>query len=204
MITQAVILSIRPEWCQRIITGEKTIEVRKTRPKLLTPFKCYIYETGEYIPAFVQSHYAGRRKPGGIIGEFVCDEIREITTVFRNERGEIITKCDGNIWDHQLLPYCSCLSAKEICHYLGGIAKSGYGWHISKLKLYDKPKKLSRFYKLCHGANDVGRCFECEHACGEEMDCAKDYRVYLKRPPQSWCFVAGSDEKEGMKHEPNE
>lgn len=42
-MSKAVLISIRPEWCEKIISGEKTIEVRKTRPKMDTPFKCYIY-----------------------------------------------------------------------------------------------------------------------------------------------------------------
>lgn len=45
-MSKAVLVSIRPKWCEKIVNGEKTIEVRKTRPKLETPFKCYIYETG--------------------------------------------------------------------------------------------------------------------------------------------------------------
>ena len=55
-------ISIRPEWCEKIINGQKTIEVRKTRPKMNTPFKCYIYECGN----------------GKVIGEFLCDEIINI------------------------------------------------------------------------------------------------------------------------------
>lgn len=43
---KAVLISIRPKWCELIATGQKTVEVRKTRPKLETPFKCYIYKTG--------------------------------------------------------------------------------------------------------------------------------------------------------------
>lgn len=39
---KSVMLSIRPTWCEEIASGEKTIEVRKTKPKLETPFKCYI------------------------------------------------------------------------------------------------------------------------------------------------------------------
>jgi predicted transcriptional regulator len=42
-MSKAVVLSIRPKWCEKIAIGEKTIEVRKTRPKLDTPFKAYIY-----------------------------------------------------------------------------------------------------------------------------------------------------------------
>lgn len=44
-MSRAVLVSIRPKWCEKIINGEKTVEARKTRPKLQTPFKCYIYCT---------------------------------------------------------------------------------------------------------------------------------------------------------------
>lgn len=42
---KAVLLSIRPEWCVKILNGEKTVEIRKNRQKLKPPFKCYIYCT---------------------------------------------------------------------------------------------------------------------------------------------------------------
>lgn len=61
-MSKAVLISIRPEWCEKIINGQKTIEVRKTRPKMDTPFKCYIYKCGN----------------GKVIGEFLCDEIINI------------------------------------------------------------------------------------------------------------------------------
>ena len=58
---KAVLISIRPEWCEKILNGEKTVEIRKNRPSLKMPFKCYIYCT----------------KPvGNVIGEFTCDKIR--------------------------------------------------------------------------------------------------------------------------------
>ena len=44
-MARAVLISIHPEWVNRIISGEKNVEIRKTRPNLGTPFKCYIYET---------------------------------------------------------------------------------------------------------------------------------------------------------------
>ena len=61
-MSKAVLISIRPEWCEKIINGQKTIEVRKTRPKMNPPFKCYIYKCGN----------------GKVNGEFVCDEIISI------------------------------------------------------------------------------------------------------------------------------
>ena len=45
MSTKAVLMSAKPEWCKKILSREKTVEVRKTRPKLETPFKVYIYCT---------------------------------------------------------------------------------------------------------------------------------------------------------------
>ena len=44
-MNKAVLISIQPKWCKLIANGKKTIEIRKSRPKLATPFKCYIYCT---------------------------------------------------------------------------------------------------------------------------------------------------------------
>jgi predicted transcriptional regulator len=68
-MSKAVLISIRPEWCEKIINGQKTVEVRKTRPKMNPPFKCYIYKCGN----------------GKVIGEFLCDEIIEDRTYGHNE-----------------------------------------------------------------------------------------------------------------------
>ena len=68
-MSKAVLISIRPEWCQKIMAGRKTIEVRRTRPKMNPPFKCYIYKCGN----------------GKIIGEFLCDQIIEDRTYGHNE-----------------------------------------------------------------------------------------------------------------------
>ena len=47
---KSVLISIQPKWCELIANGKKTIEVRKTKPKLETPFKCYIYCTRQGRP----------------------------------------------------------------------------------------------------------------------------------------------------------
>ena len=71
-MAKAVLISIRPEWVEKIARGEKTVEVRKTRPKLDTPFKCYIYCT--------QGNDARRLRGswGKVIGEFICDRVETI------------------------------------------------------------------------------------------------------------------------------
>ena len=52
---KSVLISIRPKWCALIASGKKTIEVRKTYPKLPTPFKCYIYCTQDKGLSFWKS-----------------------------------------------------------------------------------------------------------------------------------------------------
>ena len=61
-MSKAILISLHPTWCEKIMSGRKTIEVRKTRPKMNPPFKCYIYKCGN----------------GKVIGEFLCDEIINI------------------------------------------------------------------------------------------------------------------------------
>ncbi len=54
---KAVMLSIRPKWCDRIATGEKTIEIRKSKPKLEPPFKCYIYPQQHRAVVYIKNSF---------------------------------------------------------------------------------------------------------------------------------------------------
>ena len=67
-----------------------------------------------------------------------------------------------------------------------------YGWHISNLKIYDAPKKLGEFWRDCLEYSELStNCWSCENVCGDgdETDCNTNGRLYLRRPPQSWCYV---------------
>lgn len=75
---KAVMISIRPEWVEKIMSGEKTIEVRKTAPKIETPFKCFVYMTqgkSKELGDYSQWIYENRMK---VIGEFTCDSVFNI------------------------------------------------------------------------------------------------------------------------------
>ena len=57
---KAVLLSIKKQWLEKILSGEKTIEVRKTMPwEISYPFVVFCYETkanggaGKVTAAFV-------------------------------------------------------------------------------------------------------------------------------------------------------
>ena len=208
---KSVLISIRPRWCELIASGKKTVEVRKTRPKLETPFKVYIYctlarqpirEDGQILMyeddlALTNRWGQGKRVAnpcgsmmdgelflnGKVIGEFVCDEIYPIKV---HPNGAIQN------WNWYELSK-SCLSLDDVAHYVG-INKTGYGWHISDLVIYDKPKELSEFFAYC---GDNPKCDGCEAhyysntECGKEDYCCSviDGCKPIKRPPQSWCYV---------------
>lgn len=168
-MARAVMLSIRPKWCEMIASGKKTIEVRKTRPKLETPFRCYIYETRgfERVGNDNLNCVIGGNGRGAVIGEFVCDAIFPLS--FYASDASFFDTCPP-------LPVPgTCLTDKEIAEYLGN-GKTGYGWHISDLAIYDEPKKLSDFKR-----HDPTYDF----AFFGEMD-----RTYsVSRPPQSFFYV---------------
>lgn len=131
---KAVMISIRPEFVEKIISGEKTIEVRKIVPKLETPFKCFIYVTQGKLKELL---YENRMK---VIGEFVCDSISEIKP--HNDG------YGANSYTFMSIEYNkggngSCLNFEQLNDYLKG--RKGYALHISDLKIYDKPKEISEF-----------------------------------------------------------
>ena len=168
-MSKAVMLSIRPKWCEKIANGEKTIEVRKTRPKMNTPFKCYIYCTLPKYPHedFIATDYPMPQFYGGgkVVGEFTCDQIYELAPI--NHAPDDVEKQ-------------ACLTREEIVNYLKG---TGYGWHIVDLRIYDMPRDLSEFRRAtdpcdsCH-AEYTWECTGCKKLSGD-----------IKRAPQSWCYV---------------
>lgn len=124
---KSVLISIRPKWCEKIARGEKTIEVRKTRPKLQTPFKCYIYRTKGTVPHIINDKWVQMEVGGTIIAEFTCDRIYELAPL--NHAPDDVEQQ-------------ACLTREEIVRYLKGV---GYGWQISDLKIYETPKQLDEF-----------------------------------------------------------
>lgn len=219
---KSILQPIKPQYCELIVSGKKTIEVRKTRPKLDVPFKVYIYCTkskkhfqhGGIVDSLddlyrmpngeIKYGYSGElmccNEPytsdnflnGKVIGEYVCDEIT----------GGYLIELFGDFIRKQ-----TCLTYEELNKY--GNKKPLYLWHISDLKIYDKPKELSEFeiidkeflkecpYRirvynnpdytngaLLKGSYVCNNSFEpdfCRGQCGATKS--------LTRPPQSWCYV---------------
>ena len=186
-MSKAVLISIRPKWCQKIVSGEKTIEVRKTKPKLETPFKCYIYCTLPKYPHedFIATDYPRPQFYGGgkVIGEFTCDRIYKID----KDSTDFLFKAGGlSVYKQaaeEKCGLCVAMTDDELHGYLGHY--QGYGWHISDLKIYDAPRELGEFRRVC--VNDL-YCESCAMYRENKGTCGNE-SLRLKRPPQSWCYV---------------
>lgn len=198
---KSVLISIKPKWCELIASGKKTVEVRKTKPKLETPFKCYIYETKALYKGSGGCLFNGR---GKVIGEFICDRIdtyemegysktenvyQAIRLIEFEEDDEYASTIASNdmtpneLLESPLLKQ-SCLTFDEIGKYVCGKKDFGfhtfYGIHISDLVIYDKPKELSEFHK-------VGYTETKESVTWLTRDEEKSWQI--SRPPQSWCYI---------------
>lgn len=186
-MSKAVMISIRPKWCEKICRGEKTIEVRKTRPKLETPFRVYIYRTKGTVPHIINDKWVQMEVGGTVIGEFVCDRIDRLVRVGFDGSGEPAKYCVCNsemfVWPMDGICEDACLTKEELEKYLGGY--EGYGWHISDLKIYDTPKDLGEFRRVC--VNDL-YCESCAMYWKNGGNCGNE-SLRLKRAPQSWCYV---------------
>lgn len=178
---KAVLISIRPKWCEKIASGRKTIEVRKSAPKE-TPFKAYIYCTkaksqwrySDYEGAYQNSEGEIVYAQQHVIGEFVCDKVdMSFVGYMKNE------PCYWDILDG------SCLTKDEIMNY--GKWKTLYGLHITDLKIYDKPKELSEFRKSGFMTEEewLFNLYPNTHCHYEAW--AKKFEI--TRPPQSWQYV---------------
>ena len=190
---KSVLISIQPYWVFLIIARlmgwnipqEKTVEVRKDCPKASDWNKVvHIYcsknrKSFNRIPKEYQPLM--EKLLGKVIGEFVCDSISILPAIF------ITKNVYGASENAQRFAGESCLTQQELIAYCG-TNDFLYGWRISDLKIYDKPKELGEFKSYCNPTT----CVVCKHfhngASAETTYCS---RKPLIRPFQSWGYVEG-------------
>lgn len=180
---KSVLMSIRPQWCNKIFDGEKTIEVRKTRPLIDMPFKVFVYQTKirfkvrdwqENFQTIVFTPNGGAEDGNGkVIGSFVCDDI--------------ISDWHGEHSD-EFVKY-ALLSLDEQKKYGGN--KPLYGWHITEPKLFEFCRDIREFAVYGRCAQECSEYDICMKYDDEEtrVECPDFAKVPLKRAPQSWCYV---------------
>lgn len=195
---KSVMISIKPYWVFLIIAKtmgwnidkEKTVEVRKTYPqddewdKVGKIYCTKDKKSFNHIPKKYQPFM--EKFLGKVIGEFVCDRIDTIRKRGIDDNFDYCYLSLDKWGNDDIEPEItavknSCVLRDDLNDY-GKNSRMLYGWHISNLKLYDKPKGLGEFEKPCNR-----NCFTpCPHYRGKEYECEKPI---ITRPPQSWCYV---------------
>lgn len=125
-----VIISIKPKWCDLIVSGIKIDEIRKTKPDLSHgPIRVFIYKTNR----------------GKVIGEFTLRKCRYIPTWIDS---------DGQKHLENTFGLRHCIDDEELFDYLyrepkpGKYFSGGWAWRIEDLIVYDEPKRLDWFRGL--------------------------------------------------------
>lgn len=143
---KSIVISIRPKWVAKILNGEKSIEIRKSKPKEQVEW-VYIYCTK---PDIVSKYRNGLIKYGDSF-ELMKYDYNDYDNFFN---GKVVARFKiGNIDKIQTalayneniddIEINSGLTLADIMRYAEG--KNAYGWNMQKLQIFDKPKKLSEF-----------------------------------------------------------
>lgn len=186
---KSILRSIKPYWLYMILTKHKTIEVAKNFPKsegwngIVEMYCSKDMRSFNRIPEkdrVWMSKYVGK-----VACRFVCDEIKTYPADdfvgAEDLDGTIIAEPKDGVFAYWIPEEKeTCLPYEEIIAY--GNGKTLYGWHISDLKIYDKPKELDEFLRVC--PYDV-HCWRCEFYSTYNGKCNN----FVTLPPQSWCFV---------------
>lgn len=156
---KAILMSIKPMWLEKILNGEKTIEIRKTMPKCELPIDVYLYcsKSKPYLKHDWFSGYFLGLLPnvlkndlnGKVVGKFTLNKVDEIPFDY-DEHIRIYDKC--------------CVDMEDLISY--SKSKTLYALHIDNLEIFDKPKELSEFKHY-----------------------SDDFLVPITRPPQNWQYV---------------
>ena len=191
---KSVLLSIRPKWCEKIcreigkdkngkLIYEKQIEVRKGKPREV-PCRVFIYET-KNSKGLEGWTILGTYRMGKVIGEFVCDKITTYAGEFWDDETEEEVReryepSDFDEFGEYEYPLLSSrhnddeplkgsgLSWEDCREYFGKGDCTFYGWHISDLKIYDKPKELSEFRKM--NGRPIKRAYQSWGYCCDEKE----------------------------------
>lgn len=209
---KAILISIRPEWVEKILNGEKTIEIRRNMPKCDLPIDVYIYCTKgdrkEYITITPNGGiiYANDGEIGSwgdnilngkVVAKFTLNKVERFDVPYPAWFYEVKDKL-------QHITNGSCLNLMSLHHYLKN--NSGYAWHIENLQIFDKPMELIQLKKYCDEPDSLKPCCNdrvCEFIeydwCEQQCYCALGYDgtncAYLKvnKPPRGWQYVYVED-----------
>lgn len=178
----ALLQSIRKEWTDLIVSGKKTVEVRKKGPAIYPlpdMIKVYIYET------------KARGGTGKVIGYYYA-KISKFDFEYSEwahsvaPAGAVLPLSENQLWS--IVTTKGCISEDRFREYLSSEKDDGnyivYLYYINQLTLFDKPKNISEFYGIASFEVDYNN--EC--IIGKKGS-------KLKRAPQDWRYIYLEDDK---------
>lgn len=197
---KAIMISIKPKWCAKIMNGEKIIEVRKNKAlanaiqKLIDEngyADIYVYCTkevqglywaGKWI-AISQKETVPSHRVGKVVFKFRCYKVEEIEQGYT--QGETMFDWYEGLRTKTIdkfnLLKLSCLAEDELKKYLDYWTKKtyyGYAIHISNLEIFDEPKELWDFETTKQHLVGV---------IGQTQPIFQNIR--LTKAPQNFCYV---------------
>lgn len=208
---KAVLRSVKPYWLYLILTRKKTVEIGKSCPQAKDWNKVVELYCSKDMRSFnripEEDKKWMRKYLGKVACRFVCDWISEYESNFSSacdgEIREVFYDPDDNeriapiiaeVGDKCGFMWRACMSWKELRSYMGDAPKTFYAWHISQLKIYNKPKELNEFVRPC---SYKGICYSCERFMPNGSG-DRNFRfcnTKITRPPESWCYVQELEER---------
>ena len=207
---KAILMSIRPQHLVDILNGKKTIELRKRFPKDFRGW-VYMYATKARPRLYrlptdnKKEWYLEDNLPNGwvvyggefnskVVARFWVDNVEEIVLeyILENEQFEVVFENHTTKETEDKLK-SMCLTLVDFIYYHYKSLKSkkdGFvmskAIHISKLEIFDKPKKLAEFYYF------KKRLIDCGMDCPPYFD---EVKTQVRKAPQSWRSIYIEEEK---------
>lgn len=211
-MNKCIILSVKPEHLHKILTGKKTIEIRKSMPKCELPIDVYLYctkskpflmvgingdktflDNGGKNSSYSPDHnYIGNKR---IVSKFTLNKIDKI-----NNCGSCFEIANESYAYTNVIGKRSCLDFNDMKKYLDN--GNGYAWHIDNLEIFDKPMRLNDFYRNNFDKDEAKPCncgILCEYSdydyvenqsfCGIDYDGSTCPSLKVQRPPMSWFYA---------------
>ena len=191
-MSKSILISIKPQYVEKILNREKIYEIRRTIPKEWkeylegktsikpAPSKWYIYCTKPSKCGVTSDELVWKTKDK----VKMCDGFEFWGDDCETLNGRVVAEFTlKNIsywqpyWTPEVMHICdisekSCVSIEDLMKYCG--EEIIYALHIEDLKIYDKPKELSEFSSISKKMKGKESRFTSH---------------LLQRPPQSWMFV---------------
>lgn len=210
-MNKSILISIKPKFVEKILNGEKTIEIRKTMPKCELPIDVYIYctkgtkhlvapfrflEGWKYKEYNDNTYYScgctsniGDDINGKVVAKFTLNKIDKYDVdrpIYYQNSIRKNGKYIGELQSTELeILGDSWLTNEELENYLTDkndeVIDKFYAWHIDNLEIFDKPKDLNEFVYNCL---DDSKCENCPYyyCHNTETDSEKGCSCDCKKP----------------------